>query len=393
MSHIKLLPPKGFKAGGIHCGIKRHKKDLALVYSEVPATAAGVFTTNYVQAAPVKLTKNAITNGSIQAIIINSGNANAVTGKQGDHDALEMARATANALCIDITKVAVASTGSIGKPLPTKSVIEGIEKLSPKIKPSSFLDAAEAIRTTDTTTKGISRKTTLDNKEITITAIAKGAGMIHPNMATMLCFICTDLAINKKLLHQVLTNSVNKSFNRITVDGCTSTNDMVLALANGEAKNQLIEKPCDQLDKVQKEFDYVTQSLAKMIVKDGEGATKLVQIKVTGANTKDDAKAIAFNIANSPLLKSSFYGETLNWGRIISAAGSSGIKIDPECINIYLEDILLLSCGQPVQFSATDIEHILKQEEIHFKIELNQGKAQSSVWTCDLSPKYIKINM
>lgn len=393
MSPFSLPSPKGFKAGGIHCGLKKRKKDLALIYSEVPAAAAGVFTTNRVQAAPVKLTRNTIANGTIQAIIINSGNANAATGPQGERGALEMARATAEGLGIDIAKVAVASTGPIGKPFPTKLVVEGIEKLVSKIKPDSFSAAAQAILTSDTVTKGISRKVSLGNTEITITAIAKGAGMIQPKMATMLCFICTDLAISQPLFQQILKNSINKSFNCITVDGCTSTSDMVIGMANAMAGNPKIESPCNELVQIQEEFDLITKTLAQMIVRDGEGATKLIHVQVTGAHSEEDARIAAFNIANSNLLKSSFFGESLNWGRIMSAVGSSGIKLEPDYINVYLGDVLLVNNGQSAQFSTINTSRILKQKEINLRVELNQGLAQATVWTSDLSPKYVRINM
>ena len=393
MNPLNLPGPLGFKAGGIHCGIKKRRKDLALIYSETPAVAAGLFTTNEVQAAPVKLTKNVISNRHLHAIIINSGNANAVTGPQGERNAMEMARATASALGIDITKVAVASTGPIGKPLPMKLLVEGIENLSSKINPNSFIAAAEAIRTTDTVTKGISRTITLGNKKITITAIAKGSGMIQPQMATMLAFIFTDLSISQSLFQQLLKNSVDKSFNCITVDGCTSTNDMVLGMANGMAENPIIEEPCKELDLIQEEFDYITKHLAQSIVKDGEGATKLIQIHITGANSNEDARTAAFNIANSNLLKSSFFGESLNWGRIMAAVGTAKIGIDPDNINVYLGNILLVANGQPAQFSLQDTSRILKQKEINLRVELNSGTAETTVWTSDLSLKYVRMNM
>lgn len=393
MSPLNLAPPKGFKAGGIHCGIKKRKKDLALIYSETPAVAAGMFTTNQIQAAPVKLTRNTINNGSIQAIIANSGNANAVTGPRGERDTLEMARTTAEVLGIDIAKVAVASTGPIGKLLPLKLIVEGIENLSSKINSSSFGAAAEAILTTDSVPKCISRTISLGNTKITITAIAKGSGMIQPKLATMLAFICTDLCISQTLFQQLLKNSVDKSFNCITVDGCTSTNDMVLGMANGMAENPIIKSQGAELDQLQEEFNYITKALAQMIVRDGEGATKLIQIQVNSAHSEEDARIIALNIANSNLLKSSFYGESLNWGRIMAAAGSSGVQIDPNYISVYLGNIPLVSNGEPAQFSPAETSRILKQKEINLRIELNQGQAATTIWASDLSPKYVTINM
>lgn len=389
----EIPSPIGFKAGGIHCGIKKRKKDLALLYSEVPATCAGMFTTNKVQAESVKLTKNVVSNGVLQAIIINSGNANALTGPQGERDALEMARATAGVLLIDISKVAVASTGPIGKPLPIKKVVEGIERLGKKISSHSFPDAVQAILTTDTNPKLISRQIELGNHKVTITAIAKGAGMIYPHMATMLCFITTDLKITQPLLLDILKYSVEQSFNCISVDGCTSTNDMVIVMANGMAENPIIDRYGEEFELVLNEFKYITKELAKMIASDGEGATKLIEIEVNGAVTFEDARAIGFGIGNYNLLKCSFFGEALNVGRIMAAIGSSPVPINVQKINIYIGKILLVKNGEICQYPQTEVSQVLKQKKIDIKIELNQGQEKDTVWTTDLSPKYVKINM
>jgi len=393
MSLLHLSAPKGFRAGGIHCGIKKRKKDLALIYSEIPAACAGVFTTNQFQAAPVKLSRQVISEGTIQAIIANSGNANAVTGREGKQNALKMAKTAAKALKIATNHTAVASTGHIGTPLPINVIVKGIKTLSAKISSGSFQRAAEAIQTTDTIPKGISRTITLNNHKITITAIAKGSGMIFPHMATMLCFICTDLYITQPLFQKALKNSVDQSFNCISVDGCISTNDTVIGMANGMAGNPIISKPSPQLDKVQKEMDFITKYLAQMIAKDGEGSTKLIEIHVTGAHSKKDARSIAFSIANSNLIKASFFGETLNWGRYAAAIGSSKSKIKPEYVDIRLGNILLLRKGNAVKFSSSDISRILRQDKITMHIGLNQGRSEITVWTTDLSPEYVKINM
>lgn len=365
MKTAGIPSPAGFKAGGIHCGIKKRSKDLAIIYSEVPAVCAGMFTTNQVQAEPVKLTKKVVSQGVLQAIVANSGNANALTGPAGERDTLEMARTAAGALEIDVSKVAVASTGPIGKPLPIKPVVEGIEKLAKKIDSISFIDAAHAILTTDTHPKFIS-------KEVhggTITAIAKGAGMIFPHMATMLCFITTDLKIPQPALYEFLKNSVEESFNCISIDGCMSTNDMVLAMANGMAEN-----PSNELDRVQDALKEITKKLARMIVSDGEGATKLIELEVSGAPSFNDARAAAFSIANYNLLKCSFFGESLNTGRLMAAIGASPVKISPENVNIQ---------------SGNN----LKQKNINIKINLNAGSHKATIWTTDLSPRYVKINM
>lgn len=413
MKHPSIPSPIGFKVGGIHCGIKKRRKDLALIYSEIPATATGMFTANQIQAASVKLSKDVVSNGIMQAIIANSGNANALTGPQGEQDTLEMARATAGILGIDISKVAVASTGPIGKPLPIKIVVSGIERLGKKINSDSlrsctqplhagagyaqgrgsFLDAAQAILTTDTHIKFVSRQIELESHKITFTAIAKGAGMIYPHMATMLCFITTDLKITQPLLQDVLRKSVEQSFNCISVDGCTSTNDAVLVMANGMAENPIIDKPGDELDKVQDEFNHITKELAKMIVNDGEGATKLVEIEVNGTPTFGDARAVAFCIANYNLLKCSFFGETLNLGRIIAAIGAGPIRINPNQINIQIGNMLLLHNGEICKYGQPEMSQILRQKNIKIKIDLNNGEQKATVWTTDLSPKYVKINM
>lgn len=393
MKTPSIPSPIGFKAGGIHCGIKKRAKDLALIYSETPATAAGMFTTNQVQAAAVKITRNVVANGTIQAIIANSGNANALTGPQGDQDALEMARATAGVLEIDISKVAVASTGPIGKPLPIKIIVSGIERLAGKISSNSFLDASLAILTTDTHPKSISRQIELDSYKITLTAITKGAGMIYPHMATMLCFIVTDLKITQSLLADILGKSVEQSFNCISIDGCMSTNDTVLVMANGMAENPIIDKPCRELDKVQDEFNHITKELAKMIVDDGEGATKLIEIEVNGAPTFIDARAVASGIANYNLLKCSFFGEILNLGRIMAAIGSGPVKINPHQVNIQMGNILLLRGGEICKYGQAEISQILRQKNIKIKIDLTLGEQKATVWTTDLSPKYVKINM
>lgn len=387
MKPSPIPSPIGFKAGGIHCGIKKRRKDLALIFSEVPATCAGMFTTNQVQAAPVKHTRNVVSSGVLQAIIVNSGNANALTGPQGERDVLEMARATAGILGIDISKVAVASTGPIGKPLPIKKVVEGIEKLGGKISPHSFTDAALAILTTDTHPKFLSRQIELGNHKVTITAIAKGAGMIYPHMATMLCFISTDLKISQPLLLDILKYSVEQSFNCISVDGCTSTNDMALVMANGMAENPIVDRYGPEFDLLLNEFKYITKELAKMIVIDGEGATKLIEIEVTGAPAFEDARAAGFSVANYNLLKCSFFGESMNLGRLMAAIGTSPIRINPYNIDIYIGNKLVLSRGEIHDHPA------LKEKKVDIKIELHMGNNSVTVWTTDLSPKYVKINM
>jgi glutamate N-acetyltransferase/amino-acid N-acetyltransferase len=393
MKKILLPAPKGFQASGICCGIKPRKKDLGLIYSEVPATAAGTFTTNQLKAASVKLSKEIVSNGIIQAIIVNSGNANALTGEQGDKDALEMARTTAQELCIDISKVAVCSTGPIGKPMPMKIVREGIEKITTKLNPNGLSEAMQAILTTDTYPKYISKEFNLGTSKVTITGMAKGAGMIHPKMATMLCFIVTDLKISQKVLQEILSESVNKSFNCITVDACTSTNDSVIVMANGMAENKIIDTRNDDYNKTRDIFIEITKELAKMIAQDGEGATKLIEIEVTGASSFEDARNIGFAIANYDLLKCSFFGEVLNIGRIMAAIGAGNTKINLEKINLLLNDSTVLLNGNICQYDKESISKLLQQKKINLTVELNQGEEKAVIWTCDLSTNYVKINM
>lgn len=394
MKSKKIYTPIGFKAGGTHCGIKKRKKDLALIYSTGPAICAGTFTLNKFAAAPVKLTKKIISKGTIQAIIANSGNANALTGNGGKNNALKMIETTANVLKISKTKVAVASTGVIGKQLPIKKITIGIKSLAQKITPDSFKNAAEAILTTDTAPKYLSKQIKIGTRKVTITAIAKGSGMIYPNMATMLCFIATDLNISRKLLEMTLKNSVNSSFNCISVDACTSTNDTVLIMANGMAGNPTINKSGKNLNKFQKELNNITKELAKMIVKDGEGATKLIQIDITGARTKNEAKTIGFSIANYGLLKCAFYGNSLSLGRIVAAIGSSNVNVKPDNIDIYLENNLAIRKGViNSHFSLKMAKIILRKQNINLKVKLNHGTKQATVWGSDLSPEYVKINM
>jgi len=389
-----MLPtPKGFKANGICCGIKSRKKDLGLIYSEVPATAAGTFTTNQLKAASVKLSKEVISNGLIQAIIVNSGNANALTGEQGYQDALEMARTTAQELSIDVSKVAVCSTGPIGKPMPMKIVKQGIEKITKKLNPNGFSEAMQAILTTDTYPKYTSKEINLGNSKVTITGMAKGAGMIHPKMATMLCFFATDLNISQPILQNIISEAVNKSFNCITVDACTSTNDSVIVMANGMAENKIIDTYNNDYNKIKEVFCDMTKELAKMIAQDGEGATKLIEIEVTGAPSFEDARNIGFAVANYNLLKCSFYGEVLNIGRIMAAIGAGCTKVNIEKMNILVNDTAVLLNGNIRQYDKESISKFLKEKKINLTVELNQGEEKATIWTCDLSTNYVKINM
>lgn len=384
---------KGFKAAGLHSGIKKVKPDMALIATTTPAKVAGQFTTNLVQAAPLKVCQEHLkVSDQFSAIIINSGNANACTGQQGLQDAKKMASIVAQNLNCKTEEVLVASTGVIGVNLPMDKIASGIEKIVPKLSGDGGKDAAEAIMTTDTFSKEYAVKFELDGKEVRLGGIAKGSGMIHPNMATMLAFITTDAAISTNLLRQALSSAVAKSFNMITVDGDTSTNDTVLLLANGEANNKEITEENSHFAKFSEALLQVTTELAKAIAKDGEGATKFVEVQVVGASTDEVASKVALSIAGSNLVKTALFGEDANWGRIICAAGYSGADFDPDKVKIYLGDLQVGDYGRGIDFSEEQAKEILSNSEIILKVDLQSGSSQATAWTCDLTFDYIKIN-
>ena len=387
----------GFKAAGIACGIKKNgNKDLALIYSEVPAVAAAVFTTNKIKAAPVLIDIQRIKKGLCQAVIINSGNANACTGKKGMEDAARMAAAVEDALGIKKGLAMVSSTGVIGQGLPIDRIEKGIPKLVSSLLSKGWNDAVNAIMTTDAFPKVAFEKCRIGGKEITVLGIAKGAGMICPNMATMLAFIATDAAVEKKTLQIALKTAVDKSFNSITVDGDTSTNDTVLLLANGKAGNKEVRSQESGVrSKDYKTFygilERICLKLAHMIVRDGEGATKFLEIKVKGAKTKMDAKQTAMTIANSLLVKTAFFGEDANWGRIMAAIGRAGIDVKSDRISIYFDNIPVVKKGNGVGRDK-EVSKIIKKRDICLTIDLGLGKTEKTVWASDLSYNYVKIN-
>lgn len=382
----------GFQASGIAAGLKKNgRSDLALIYSRVPATAAGVFTRNRVQAAPVLLDRERIKTGLCQAVLVNSGNANCCTGEQGMRDAGQMARLAASALGIAEGSVLVASTGVIGQPLAVDKIEQALPSLVQFLRPDGFMQLAEAIMTTDTVPKVVGRKGTLNGKEFSVIGTAKGAGMIAPNMATLLCFVCTDVGANADQLRGCLVASVEQSFNRITIDGDTSTNDTALILANG-LSGAVIQSPAD-LAVFQNILNDVLVTLAKMLVKDGEGATKLVEIHVRGAATDSDARKIADTVAGSNLVKTAIFGEDANWGRILAAAGRAGVAFDPQQMDILFDDVLMFSQGSGRGAAVEDkVTKVLKLPEFVITIDLHSGKSQTSVWTCDFSVEYVRIN-
>ncbi len=391
--------PLGFRAAGIASGIKKDgKPDMALIFSEVEATAAGAFTTNRVAAAPVWLDKKVMAGGSCRAVIVNSGCANACTGVQGEADAERMARLTAEGLEIDPGEVVVCSTGRIGKLLPMEKIAAGITGLTGIIKAGGNDSASDAIMTTDTHPKRLSVEFEIGGVVCRIWGIAKGAGMIYPRMevaamphATMLAFLATDLGVGAELLRGMLSISLSQSFNRITVDGDTSTNDSVILMANGESK-AAIEPGSNGMEVFQAALDMVTGELARMIARDGEGATRLIRIEVRSARTGDDARRAAAAVANSLLFKCALYGASPNWGRLLAALGYSGVLIEEKKIEVSLNGIAIVENGLLLQVQADIIGAKLHEKELDFVIELGLGEESDLYYTCDISPEYVEIN-
>lgn len=393
LSSKYIVSPKGFTAAGVQCGIKKAKKDLAILVSDVPASVAGVFTTNAVQAAPLAVTKEVVYHtGKMQAVIVNSGNANACTGKQGIADAYEMQVLAAEKLGIEPYLVGVASTGVIGEIMKMEPVKKGVDMLMPTADPESGIDFAEAILTTDTVMKNITYVTTIDGKEVIISGTAKGSGMIEPNMATMLGFITTDAAIESAVLQQALSEITNITFNAITVDGDTSTNDMVIVMANGLAGNEPLTPAHPDWESFYTALRLVAEDLAKSIARDGEGATKLIEVEVDGAASDEEARKIAKTVVGSPLVKTAVFGCDANWGRIIAAVGYSGATVDPHRITIKIGGATMVENGEPISFSEEELIGILKQKEVKIDVSLGVGAGHGFAWGCDLTYDYVQIN-
>jgi glutamate N-acetyltransferase/amino-acid N-acetyltransferase len=382
--------PRGFRAAGVHCGIKRERPDLALLVSDVPASAAGVFTTNRVQAAPVRYTRRAVAAGRAQAIVVNSGNANACTGEAGLAHASEMAHRTAEALGLEPELVLVASTGVIGVPLPMGAIRDGIPRAAAALEQSGAA-AAEAIRTTDKFVKTAACRLEIGGVLVTIGGMAKGAGMIHPNMATTLCFLTTDAALPPAVLRGALQRAIAGSFNAITVDGDTSTNDTVLLLANGQAGGDPITNG-EALVRFTAGLTLVASELAKMVVRDGEGATKLVEIRVEGALSDAQAHEAAMTVANSLLVKTALHGGEPNWGRILAALGRSGVEMAEETTDVFFGDLAIVRGGLGVPGVWDAAAAALEEKEVTIGIRLGVGTGSARAWTSDLSEEYVRIN-
>ena len=385
-----IASPKGFHAAGLHSGLKKTKKDLGMIYSDVPAAAAAVYTTNQVKAAPIFVTKEAMVDATIQAVVVNSAYANACTGKIGAENALAMQALVAEQLAVPKETVAVASTGVIGKQLPMEIIEKGIKQIDlPTANPYDF---HEAILTTDTSTKEIVVSAKINGQTVTMAGVAKGSGMIHPNMATMLAFITTDAQISPELLQGILADKTETTFNQITVDGDTSTNDMVLVLANGLAENPMIEIGTPAYETFVEMFQLVSEALAKLIAKDGEGATKLIEVEVVGASNPSDARLAAKKVVGSSLVKTAMFGEDPNWGRIICAVGYAGSQTDPEKIDMWIGQQQLLKHSQPQEFDEAEMKQTLEKEKILITVDLNIGEAKGKAWGCDLTYKYVEVN-
>lgn len=398
LSNQGVTAPKGFLASGIHCGLKKNnlKLDLALIYSEVQANAAGIYTKNKVKGAPIYITKEHLSNKKAQAIIVNSGNANTCNGNDGLVKAKRMAELQGKALRLKTSDILVASTGVIGVPLNIDAIKDGIPMLTERLSKEGYEDAATAIMTTDTYKKQLAFEFKIKDKVVTIGAMAKGSGMIEPNMGTMLSFITTDLNISGEMLSEALKESTKISYNRVSVDGDTSTNDMVLVLANGLASNEEIVEKNDDYYTFIDVLNTLNITLAKMIAKDGEGATKLIECILSNCKSEKDAEILSKSVINSPLVKTAIFGSDANWGRILCALGYSGVNINPDKVNLSFKssvgEVEVCKDGMPLPFDEVKAKEILLKDEIQILISMNSGKYSSKAWGCDLSYDYVKIN-
>lgn len=390
-----VTAPQSFVAGSIFAGIKAgntSKPDIALIYSQAPAVSAGTFTTNRVKAAPVRVSQAHVRGAETRAIVANSGNANACTGVIGIEHAKRMAKAAAKALKLKERQVLVCSTGRIGVPLPIEAMEAAIAKGPECLNTQGSLNAAQAIMTSDTKVKEVAVEMQLSGKTVRIGGIAKGAGMIDPNMATMLCFITTDAAIPKKLLQQATSDAVEQSFNRITVDGDMSTNDTVLVLANGAAANETLADGTPEFDVFQNALNHVCCALARKIVEDGEGVTKFVTVQVRGAKSRQDARKAAEAVANSNLTKCCWFGGDPNWGRVMDAIGYSGAKIREETVDIYYDGLIAVQNGTAAPTPFSKLKEVVANERFTITVDLHIGESDYTVFTTDLTTEYVDFN-
>ena len=385
-----IASPLGFSADGLHAGFKKKKLDFGWIVSEVPASVAGVYTTNKVIAAPLLVTKASIQKSQkLQAIVVNSGVANSCTGQQGLDAAYEMQRLTAQKLKIEPDLVGLASTGVIGEQLPMNALKNGLSQILVSGKAEDF---AEAILTTDTCTKTCVITEEFGSDLVTMAGVAKGSGMIHPNMATMLAFITCDANISSATLQKALSQHVETTFNQITVDGDTSTNDMVLVMANGCRQNEEILPDTEEFEKFSKMLRYLMADLAKKIAKDGEGATKLIEVNVLHAKDEQSGRMIAKSVVGSSLVKTAIFGQDPNWGRILAAIGYAGADVSVDNIDIWIEGIPVMQASSPVAFDPEETSDAMAGELLTLTIDLHDGAAEAQAWGCDLSYDYVKIN-
>ncbi len=394
---MNITSVKGYKARGAHVGIKSKRRDLALIYSDVPASAAGVYTQNRIVAAPVILTRENLSDGKAQAIIVASGNANACTGDHGMESSRQIVKTVSEEMNVRKEDVIFAATGVIGVPFPTEKVVEGIRRNVRYLnrRKVSGTMVANAIMTTDTFQKEGFIRFKIGKKTVSMAGIAKGAGMIHPNMATMLAFIVCDAAIEPHLLDKALKYSNERSFNMITVDGDTSTNDMVTVMSNGLAENKIIDEENEDYFKFRDHLHYLCEYLAKAIVADGEGATKFVEYDVVNAASGEDARKVVRTVSDSNLVKTALFGRDPNWGRILAAVGRSGVEIDPEKVDIYIGSRNLIQVakdGAYNEFSKKSLKQMLRSSKIKILIDLNQGGESAVGWGTDFSYEYVRIN-
>lgn len=388
-----ITTPKGFYADGLYSGIKKKRLDLGVIYCDVPASSAACYTLNKVQAAPLKVTKESIVKeGKLRAVIVNSGNANACTGTRGLKDAYRMRDTGAQFFSVPEHQVAVASTGVIGEFLPIDKICDGIKQFQIEQTKEAGQRFSTAILTTDTVEKHACFQTVIDDQTVTVAGVAKGSGMIHPNMATMLAFITTDAKIEPQQLQKALSYVTDQTFNRITVDGDTSTNDMVIVMASGLAGNTSLTEDHPDWQVFVAALQQTCESLAKKIARDGEGATKLIEVQVKGAANDEDAVKAAKAIVGSDLVKSAVYGTDANWGRIICAIGYSGADINPDTIDIALGPIQTLVDSQPVPFSEEEATAYLQGENVVIYVDLKNGSGFGKAWGCDLTYDYVRIN-
>ena len=388
-----ITAPRGFLASGVACGLKKNgNKDLAMIISKNDAIAAGIFTTNVVKGHSLMWTKSKIKDRYVRAMVINSGCANACLGARGDNDAADMAFYASSLIKCEPEQVLLGSTGVIGFPLNMDKIKHGINVAFDSLSNQGGLLAAEAIMTTDTFSKEAAKSFEIGGTTITIGGMCKGSGMIHPNMATMISLITTDAAISGEMLDKALRYVADKSFNRISIDGDTSVCDQLVIMANGQGENTLISSENSDYEAFVSALLEVSISLSKMLAKDGEGATKLIEIRAEGCEDIESAHLILNAIAKSPLVKTAFFGQDANWGRIFTAAGYSGASFDPNLVDIYLGDLMVCNNGTGLSFDEERASEILKKDEIIVTLDFNSGKINDRIWTCDFSFDYVKIN-